>query len=579
MKRVIFILYIFLICSTFGTYAAPLENIPIKILQPDGMEIWCYTSGDEFYHWLHDKDGNIIIKDSVSNYYCYRMKESDSLVVVNNNQTPHALYVKYSLDFNKEHEKNVKMYNSTKNIPYTFVPSRSGSPRTINNIVVYIRFADQNEFSVDTVSTICTRHNDSTTNANSMKQYYWESSYHQLIVNTTFFPNGTSVYSYQDTYPRAYYCPYSNNNPIGYSTVGNARKYREDSLLVRAITYIESQIPATLDIDTDNDGRVDNICFIIKGGTTSWNTLLWPHKWSLWQYKVINGKRVYNYNLQLSDYIISHGVGVLCHEFGHTLGAPDLYHYKTDSTGYKWNPVGRWDIMASNGVYPQQTSGYIKYKYFHWINAIPEITQSGRYSLSTIATSNQCYKINMEGSTTEFLYLEYRNKNYPYEQYIPNNGLVISRINPLKRGNSNAINGGGKEDEIYIYRPNGTFTNDGNINHAPFCVELNSTSFNPTTNPHEFLSNGEMGNIYISNVSECDSTISFYVKICTAENVTYDPYSVIPSYTNAETITTMGNIIINNDSTLFEASENVTLNGGFTIPLGKSFTAEIKPCE
>lgn len=59
----------------------------------------------------------------------------------------------------------------------------------------------------------------------------------------------------------------------------------------------------------------------------------------------------------------------------------------------------------------------------------------------------------------------------------------------------------------------------------------------------------------------------------------YDDTSIIPPYTNAETITTSGNIIINNDSTIFEASESVTLNGGFIVPLGKSFTAEVKTCE
>ena len=50
----------------------------------------------------------------------------------------------------------------------------------------------------------------------------------------------------------------------------------------------------------DNDGYVDNICFIVKGTYTGWNDLLWPHKWSLYDRNVyINGKRVYTFNLQL----------------------------------------------------------------------------------------------------------------------------------------------------------------------------------------------------------------------------------------------------------------------------------------
>ena len=37
-------------------------------------------------------------------------------------------------------------------------------------------------------------------------------------------------------------------------------------------------------------------------------------------------------------------IGVLAHEFGHSLGSPDLYRYYDDST----TPVGEWDIMGWN---------------------------------------------------------------------------------------------------------------------------------------------------------------------------------------------------------------------------------------
>ena len=107
---------------------------------------------------------------------------------------------------------------------------------------------------------------------------------------------------------------------------------------------------------------------------------------------------------------------------------------------------------------------------------------------------------------------------------------------------------------------------------------MNSTTFNATTNPQEFLSNGSYGNIYISNVSECDSTISFDVKICSDDNVTYDQNSTIPIYTNAETITTSGNMEINN-ATTFEASEYILLNSGFKVSAGTAFKADVIPCQ
>ncbi|MFR4476594.1 MAG: immune inhibitor A domain-containing protein [Ruminococcus callidus] len=48
----------------------------------------------------------------------------------------------------------------------------------------------------------------------------------------------------------------------------------------------------------------------------------------------------------LSSTIFS-GVGTLCHEFMHSMGYPDLYR-KDTSTG---NPVGQWDIMATNSFF------------------------------------------------------------------------------------------------------------------------------------------------------------------------------------------------------------------------------------
>ena len=69
------------------------------------------------------------------------------------------------------------------------------------------------------------------------------------------------------------------------------------------------------------------------------------HRWALYSQDVyINGARVYDYLFMLggSSYF---NVGVLAHEFGHVLGAPDYYHY--DGGGAP-TPVGGWDVMASN---------------------------------------------------------------------------------------------------------------------------------------------------------------------------------------------------------------------------------------
>ena len=68
----------------------------------------------------------------------------------------------------------------------------------------------------------------------------------------------------------------------------------------------------------------------------------------IWSNAYINGSQVYDYLFMLSGSWY-YNVGVLCHEFGHVLGAPDYYHY--DGGGAP-TPVGGWDVMASNGNPP-----------------------------------------------------------------------------------------------------------------------------------------------------------------------------------------------------------------------------------
>ena len=54
-----------------SVYAAYLRDIPITVHQPDGSVIECYATGDEYYNWLHDKDGYTIIQSQSDGYYYY----------------------------------------------------------------------------------------------------------------------------------------------------------------------------------------------------------------------------------------------------------------------------------------------------------------------------------------------------------------------------------------------------------------------------------------------------------------------------------------------------------------------------
>lgn len=496
-KNLIFLFLFFIVIKAF---AAPLENIPVTVTQPDGVVLNIFASGDEFYNWYHDKDNFTIVQDGKTGYYVYA-------TLVNNKIAPTNFIVGRINPFFSGLAPGIRIPDEEilkiRNEFLANSPKDMGdAPKTgkINNLVVFIRFSDQSEFT-DSVAYYKRIFNDSTSGRNSMNNYFKNASYNKLSVVSTFYPvtTGTFVVSYQDSHPRSYYMPYDSvSNPNGYTS----QAAREHALLRDAVTYIASQVPTSLNLDGDNDGRVDNVVFIVAGATTAWNTLLWPHRWSLYTYTVnINGKRVYDYNLQVQNSLKSSGPGVLCHEMFHSLGSPDLYHYVSNGI----SPCYTWDLMCSNTNPPQHMGAHMKWKYATWINSIPVISAEGVYTLRPITSeTNNCYRINSPYSTTEYYLVEFRRKALPFENTLPGSGLLVYRINTTCNGNAN-----GPPDEVYIYRPNGTPTSNGTPASAHFSDLVGRTSINKTTNPSPFLSNGSQGGLNIYNITSYDTLISF----------------------------------------------------------------------
>lgn len=581
MKRLNILLSAMIIyCSCL--IAAPIYNMPLTLTQPDGTTFSCFASGDEYFHWLHDSEGYIIIQDSITGYYCYADTLSDGSLTASNkiaSLTNKGIIKTFRVKniSIKEQEQTQFRYNPCS---FDFVSAKNlvnGEQVVMNNIVIFIRFADQDEFSNTEIATIKSIMIDSTANSLSFKNYILESSFQKLKVNSFFYPQSTTILSYQDIHPRNYYLPYSANNPIGYQEA--IRKQREDSLLVRAINVIKNQISPDINLDADNNSLIDNVVFVAKGGPGDFSTILWPHRWNMYQNCYINSKQVGTYNILLSNYL---DLGTICHEFLHTLGAPDLYHKNPNSDNVMMHPVDLWDVMANTQSQPQQTSTYIKYKYLHWIDNIPSILHTGTYTLNpiTVATNN-CYTIPIPNQT-EYLLLEYRKKTNIFDASIPNNGILIYRINPNISGNFEGREAGGVDDEVYIYRLYGDLNNDGYCNVASHYNGYGGLAFSDVSNPNDFMSDGTLGGVQISNFGTCSDNISFKVRFCgnpsfISTDVIYDS-SNISSNNHAFNISTSGDITLATDIS-FGAYESITLNPGFYVPFGINFVANIITCD
>lgn len=506
---------IFFILLVNILYAAPFRFLKTELRQPDGSSVNLYVSGDEFYNWLHDAEGYTVVQAD-DGYYYYAQKINGQLLAspyradrTNPSQAGLEKGLKRSLPF-PQRLRSATQSRLRSSPVYT---PHSG---TLRNIVIFISFQNDPEFSANR-ETFDQKLNK--TNGPSLYHYFTEASYNKLKIKSSLFPpcaHNTNL-SYKDTENRGFFQPYNaTTNPDGYPPGDETTiRLREHALLQRAVNAVKNEVEASFtpaDLDTDQDGIIDNICFIIKGGNDGWAELLWAHRWSLYSYDVrIHGLQVLNYTFLPEQQT---NVRTLCHETFHTLGAPDLYHYTDNGI----TPVGIWDLMDDSDAH---MSAYMKWKYSGqtWITEIPEITCPGTYTLHPLTNSiNNCYKIKVPESPSEYFVLEYRRTEGIYESSLPGSGLLVYRINTL----ANDGNAQGPPDEVYLFRPDGTSTGNGNIPQAYFSTNSGRTDFSASTNPSPFFSDGRSTELKISHIGTAENTISFQVEGLKCHDVELD---------------------------------------------------------
>ena len=161
----------------------------------------------------------------------------------------------------------------------------------------------------------------------SFRDYYLETSYKQLDIETTVvgwiqLPRSKALYGTEDM----------------------------TALIRDALSLLDDSIDIH-QFDNDGDGELDGLSIIHQGmgqevsGSTS---DIWSHSSELLD-MTYNGVRIKKYTIQPEILIdnATYGlqmttVGVLCHEFGHNLGAPDYYDtdYETGRIFLRYRHMG-----------------------------------------------------------------------------------------------------------------------------------------------------------------------------------------------------------------------------------------------
>jgi M6 family metalloprotease-like protein len=232
----------------------------------------------------------------------------------------------------------------------------------------------------------------------SLADYYHEQSYGTLKVEGKVFP----------------YVKVSKNR----QEYGQAQGPRKSALLTEALDKLLER--EGKDALKDFDG----IFFMFAGGRaqSARGGLYWPHKSNVmykgksWPYFICpeGGGRMGN-------------ISVICHEFGHMLGLPDLYA-RPENPGSEG--LGIWCAMsnqAPNGR-PQHFSAWCK-EQLGWIKpAVIDPTTRQKLILAPIYKSPQeCYKVLARADGSEYYLLENRGGK-GFDTSLPASGLLVWRV-------------------------------------------------------------------------------------------------------------------------------------------------------
>ena len=203
------------------------------------------------------------------------------------------------------------------------------------------------------------------------------------------------------------------------------------SMVVEACQQADSQVNFA-DYDWDGDGAVDQVFILYAGrgeATGGDENTIWPHESQLGYGIKLDGVVINTYacsNEMRSD-TQPEGIGVICHEFSHCMGLPDMY-----DTQYGGNfGMGVWDIMDSgshldNGFTPPSYTSYER-MYCGWKQPIEITGDTVITDMKAIGEGGDTYIMYNQGNKNEYYLFENRQQT-GWDSELYGSGLLVLHV-------------------------------------------------------------------------------------------------------------------------------------------------------
>lgn len=493
LRAIILLLFVFNISGQL--FSVPAYPYPIDYTLPDGSVINILLKGDEKVRWAQTIDGYTILMTS-DGYYEYGIMDNTNSLVPSGirasdyskrpqNEADFLTKIKKGLNFSSE---QVALKKQIWEVYDKEMANAKAFPTTGNRKLICILIGYTDLAFTKTQAEFHALFNDVGYTAGgatgSVKDFYLENSYGQF--NLTVDVVGPYTASNNMVY-------YGGNNTSGSDS--NPR-----ALAAEAVNLANPHVNFA-DYDNDNDGYVDGVYIIYAGygeeaGGGNNPNAIWAHAWNISPSLTLDGKTISKYSCSAelrgnSGSNITR-IGVICHEFGHVLGAPDYYDTNY-ATGGSYSGTGRWDMMAggswnNSGATPAHHNAFTKVVYYNWATVQVLTEPTAITLLNSSENSNSFYRINT-ATNNEYFIIENREK-HKFDSYIPGSGMIIYHVHSGVFNVGNSINATHPQRMYPVCANAGTDpTSDpasyGNINSdgVPFPGSGMITSFTDETLP------------------------------------------------------------------------------------------------
>ncbi len=519
-------------------HAIPADPTPMPVTQPDGTTVTIKLHGDEFFHVTTTLDGYTVLKNAAG-YYTYARQQADGSLVpgdliardaANRTAADRAFLARTP----KGLTDKANAENGTKKLGRRNAAMRRvGSDGMMDyerfrGLIILINYTDKkfsmpevNAFYDDMVNTPnftgYTLNGRRVNMPGSVRDYFYDNSYH--IFDPTFDVVGPVDVNYKCTDPRGT----DGAEPIFYAALNAA-----DSL----VNYN--------DYDTDGDGYVDMVFFLVAGLSANYggnnSNYLWPHMYYLYRAPRLDGVGfgLYACSTEIagweSYYRDVNGIGTFCHEFGHVLGLPDLYDTDYEQGGGQSRDPGEWSIMAggSGNNFGRDPVGYSLYERYALGFTDPiRITEPGELSIQPLDESNTGYRLDTKREH-EFFLIENRQDKGKWDRYLPGHGMLVAHVD-----STNA--------RIWDY-------NEVNCNPSHMCYDLLRasykgrdsdsdpypgtemvTSLNNFTNPNLMSWDRKFSDLVFNDIAENNGIITLTVDMDTSIVSIIEDFELMPA--------------------------------------------------